>query len=906
MEYRVLGPLEVLDGSEPVPITAPKTRRLLLCLLIHPNETVSNERLVDAVWGGRPPASARKLVQVYVSELRRALGDTAIETVPGGYLLRTEPSSIDCHRFERLLDEGTAARAADNAELAAALFRRALALWRGPALADVVYEEFAAVESQRLEDRRLECIDERLAADLDAGLHENVVAELAALAAASPWRERTRSLLMLALYRGGRQAEALHEYRDLRHRLRDELGLEPGAPIRQLERAILEHDRSIAAPEPTARRAVLLPVPPTPLIGRRDELRQLEALVRRDDIRLISLTGAGGSGKTRLALALAEVCQHEFANGAALVELAPLRDPELVPQIVARALGVAEEPGEPLVETLAGWLSQRELLLIVDNVEHLVTAGRALAGLVAAAPRLTLVATSRRVLHLAGEQVFPIGPLRVEDGIELFAARAGAVRPAFMLTPEGASDVAEICRKLDGLPLAIELAAARSTMLLPRELLERLGGLLTALAPGPRDLPARQQTLRDTLDWSTQLLDPEERSTLARLTVFSGGCTLSSAESVCDADLNRLSSLVDHSLLIRTDIEGEPRFALLETIREYASELLDTQRSTFEERHASHFRDLAEAAELRGQGPEQAQWLRRLDLEQDNLRRALESAASSGDAETELRLGAALWRYWWLRGLLSEGRTRLATALERGLEAEPAVRAPALHGAAGLAWSQGDLDHARQLAEQALDAARAAEDLVTQLFAHTVLGVVAKDAMEFDRARYHLGESAVISARLGRPGDEVVAKLNLAGVLLDERDHEAAVTLLEDVLSYHESHGSTEGEGFALLNLGLGTFRLGRVEDARTYFERARVAFDSVGFMTHVASSLQGLAAIEATSGDPSEAARLLARADMLLGETGATRSSFDAALVTETEEQAREKLGDGYDAAYAAGRHTS
>ena len=672
---------------------------------------------------------------------------------------------------------------------------------------------------------------------------------------------------MLALYRCGRQTDALEQYRDLRRHLLDELGLEPTASVRELERAILQQDASIATPGAAVSRSRRLPTANTPLIGRRVELERLQALVRRDDVRLITLTGAGGSGKTRLALALVNACREEFGNGTALVELASIREPGLVIPAVAQSLGVAEEPGEPLDATLAAWLAERELLLVVDNVEHLVSAAQSLAALVAAAPRLTLLTTSRRVLHLAGEHVFPVGPLCDDDAVELFAARARAAQPTFVLTLDDAQYVREICRSLDGLPLAIELAAARSTMLSPRSLLERLGESLTALGSGPRDLPARQQTLRDTLAWSVRLLAPDEREVLARLTVFTGGCTLVSAESVCEASLNQLSALVDHSLLVREDDTGAPRFTLLETIREYASDLLGAQCAAVELRHALHFTDFAEGADLRG--PEQSSWLDQLDAEQGNLRAALETAAAAGNADLELRACAALWRYWWLRGSIVEGRTRLESALERDHAAAPALRGLALHGAAGLAWSQGDSDRAGRLAEEALDTALAAHDLVTELFSHTVLGLIAKDAKEFERARHHLGESAAIASRFGSTRDAVVAKLNLATVVLDADDNEAAVPLLEDVLSHHEAHGSIEGQGFALVNLGLATFRLGRLDEARERFGRARIAFESIGFRTHIASALQGLAAVEAGSGNAAEAARLLGRADLLLGESG-------------------------------------
>ena len=617
--------------------------------------------------------------------------------------MQIEPLALDCVRFEQLLREGRAAQTADNAQLAVAILTRGLALWRGPALVDVSYDEFAAAEAVRLDEARLDCFEARLAALLALGENDDALTEAARLSAQYPHRERLRGLHMVALYRAGRQVDALEVFREARDNLIDELGLEPGADLRAVELAILRHDPALA-PQNVQEESVTLviPAPLTSLVGREEEIRDLRDLVLRPDIRLVTLVGAGGSGKTRLALALASESPPFFANGVTVVELSALREPALVLTAIAQALRVAEQPGEPLEQTLAAWTADRELLLVVDNFEQVVEAGLDLLRLIEASPRLTVMVTSRRVLHLSGEHVFPVEPLAEEDAAGLFVARAAALNPRSPIDADD-PDVREICRCLDGLPLAIELAASRTHTLSPKQLLERLGERLTLLTGGPRDLPARQQTLRDTLDWSAELLSSGEREMLARLSVFPNDASLEAATDVTGGDLATLEGLVTNSMVQRVSVMDHPRFRMLETVREYALELLANDRRRVADCHARYFLQLVEAAELRG--PEQGRWLDVLDEEQDNVRAALDHAHLSDDAETEVRLVVALWRFWWLRGYLVEGRSRLEKAIARASDVAPRLRADVYRGGAGIAWSQGDLRRARELAMLGLESA---------------------------------------------------------------------------------------------------------------------------------------------------------------------------------------------------------
>ena len=432
-EVRVLGPLEVVASDGVVVPLAAKQKRLLAALVAADGRACNVDDLVEAVWGGSPPASARSLVQVYVSQLRKALPDgMAVVTRGGAYALELEPGRLDATRFERLLSECEAARRDRNAALATSLADQALALWHGRAYGELAYEEFLRAESERLEERKLAALEARLDAQLALGRHVDVLGEALALADQNPSHERVQELALLALYRCGRQTEALDHYAAVRARLREELGLEPGRELRELQRRILQQDPELSVEsDRTTEVAVALPLPPNPLVGRERELEQLRALLARREARLIVLTGAGGSGKTRLALEAARRAAASYANGVVLVELAPVRDSALVVPAIAHALTVAEAPGQEPLEVLVAALGSQELLLVVDNLEHVREAAPSLARLAARSPRLTMLATSRAVLHVSGEHVFPVAPLAEEDAVELLVQRARLLEPTF-------------------------------------------------------------------------------------------------------------------------------------------------------------------------------------------------------------------------------------------------------------------------------------------------------------------------------------------------------------------------------------------------------------------------------------------------------------------------------------------
>jgi predicted ATPase/DNA-binding SARP family transcriptional activator len=910
LEYRVLGSLEVARDGVEIPVTAPKPRTVLLALLLANDRVVPLDHLIDAIWGDDVPGSARKLVQVYVSQLRAALGTEAIETLPQGYRMSVGPISLDSARFERLRSDASVALADGNAELALALARRALGLWRGPALADVAYRSFASSEAARLDELRLDCEEDVLDAELALGRHEEVVPELRRHCAEHPLRERARVRLALALYRCSRQSEALEVLAEGRRTMVDELGVEPGSEHQDLERSILNQDATLETPAAGRGTSRQLPASSSTLVGRESELTQLQALAARDDVRLITITGAGGSGKTRVALELARSADSAFANGAAFVELASVQDPALVMGAIARALSVPESPDETPAIALARWAQGRDMLLVLDNFEHLVTAGRDLAELVEATVRLTVIVTSRRVLHLSGEHVFPLSPLPLDDAVALFGERAAARASSLPAQPASTDEPARstieaICRRLDCLPLAVELAAARTNALTPELLLERLTHHVTALGIGPRDAPARQQTLHDTLRWSTDLLSIEERRVLACLSTFIGGSSIEAAEEVCGTDLESLSTLIDSSLLQRTAAHGEVRLSMLETIREYAAELLETggQKPETEARHAAYFDTLVETAAVSGP-VSQAQKVDVLDADIDNLRTTIQRSEIAGDDDTALRVATGLYRYYYLRSLFREGRDRIAGPLERGA-GDPPLQALALRALAGFHFLLGQLDESEAVALRGVDVATAAGLDYPLMACHTVLSHVARERGEFADAMSHLEQSSAIAMKLGLQDDVMVANTNLGELALAIGNLGEARARWERSLDFYDD--DDEASTFAMLGLGAVAVGEGDLDEAAGHFGRARYMSERAGWLHNTTMALVGLAGVVSAQGDHVEAARLLGRAEALLTATGGELVVADEAIYQRVRTAALAHLGeDELEALLLAGAHST
>jgi predicted ATPase/DNA-binding SARP family transcriptional activator len=888
MEIRVLGPIEAMDEVGLVRLAAPMQRRLLAALVVGAGETCSRDALIDALWGESPPASAPKLLQVYVSQLRKVLPAPArIRTHGGGYALELGDRSIDAERFERLLDEGREALGEGNPALAMSLLTKALDLWRGPAYADVAYEDFARAEAERLEELRRVAIEERNEAGLALGRHEELLAELTSSARAHPLRERLQGQAMVALYRCGRQSDALDVYADVRTRLLDELGLEPAPELRELQRRILRQDPSLVVPPRGDEPLALLPIAPNALLGRDRELNELRELLLRDDVRLLVLSGAGGAGKTRLALELARQSASSFANGVAFVSLAPLRDPKLVAGEISRALGVREAAGTEPLGTLVAALRPRELLLVLDNAEHLRAATPLFVDLIAGAPRLTLLVTSRVVLHLSGEHIYPVQPLGEDAATALFSERARDANPHF--TPDEADEEAIrlICERLDGLPLAIELAASRIRALTPAELLARLDPRLPLLTGGPRDLPARQQTLRATLDWTVDLLDEDELHDLLHLAVFRGGCALEAAEAVGGTTVERLSSLIDHSLLRQESTATGSRYSMLETIREYALERLETLAvgEAVRRSHADFYVALAKQLEPDLDRALTAA-LDRIETELDNFRAAF-AWAQAADGELALRLAASLNTFWFLSNQLAEGRLWLAGALERPHSASHELAAVAAE--LGLIHaSLGELGPAGERIDQAVEIAEALD-----------LPDVLSDALNTRSVLFHRSgrdddalpvlERALAIARennLGRPLLRALYNFS-AEISTWDREVEARRNDLEG-LELARARGDQSFEESFIFNLVWGDVLLGDWDAA------LRVAAESHsldGPDLHVLTPLPWLLV---QRGELGEARRTLETLAPLAAREGMQSRSLEAiaqAVVRRAEGLAREAL---------------
>ncbi|WP_433549536.1 AfsR/SARP family transcriptional regulator [Streptomyces sp. CA-294286] len=699
VRYQILGPARALrDDGTAVPLGGPRLRAALTVLALRPGRRVSVTALVDEVWADTDalPADAPAAVQALVARLRRSLGRDAITYVDGGYLLAAAPDDVDLYRFERLTAEGTRVLAdgGDPAK-AAALLDDALALWQGgPAFADLPER---TGDAARWEARRLDARRARLAAALALGRGQESLPELAALCEAHPRDEPLQALRLRALHEAGRTAEALDAYETVRKDLADRLGADPSTELRALHRRLLGTGDAAQPPAPNAGDAVTPPVrepaaPPATTAGGNLRTRLTSFVGReadigaiRDDLaraRLVTLLGPGGAGKTRLSQEAAEAAGHQEAavpswpDGVWMAELAPVDDPDAVPDAVLTALGArqtvlrgagaetmraAERHADDPLTRLTEHCARRRMLLLLDNCEHLVGAAAHLADhLLAHCPGLTILATSREPLGVPGELVRPVEPLPQAVSLRLFAERGAAARPGFRIddAPEAA---AEICRRLDGLPLAIELAAARLRMLAPRQIADRLDDRFRLLTGGARTVLPRQQTLRAVVDWSWELLDEPERAALAALSVFAGGCDLAAAEAVCGPDaLDLLGSLIDKSLVVAApaDGDGETRYRLLETVSEYAAERLAASggREAAERRHLVHFRELARTGEPWLRGHEQIHWVARFQREYENLRTALRRAVAARDEHEALCLVHSLAWYWQVRDLRGDAR----------------------------------------------------------------------------------------------------------------------------------------------------------------------------------------------------------------------------------------------------------
>jgi predicted ATPase/DNA-binding SARP family transcriptional activator len=1051
MDFRILGPLEVFSDGETLDLGGRKQRALLAMLLLDANRVVSRDRLIEALWDDKPPETALKALQVYVSQLRKVLGKDRLVTLSPGYLLRVTADELDLERSKLLREAGE--------------LDEALSLWRGVPLSDFSHERFAQAEIARLEELRLSWLEERIDRDLADERGADLVSQLEALVKAHPLRERLQAQLMLALYRAGRQVEALDVYQRARTALVQELGIEPGRPLRELHHAILNQDpalevgraavpvrddrrnglptgtvtllfadvegstrllyalggeryrvvrerarelvRSAAAKHrghevdwagdgvflafESARDAVdaatalqrsLLEEPWPPdavvrlrigihtgepelasegyvgtdvhiaaricaaghggqvvvsqavrdlvgddpragisfrplgrhrfkdiphaelifqllatglaesfpplqtlggatlpalhhrLVGRNDDLSEITGLLARKDVRLVTITGPGGAGKSRLALEAAAAAALE--RPVHLVGLAPITDPELVPEAIARMLGVRESPGEDLIDGIADVLTGTGTLLFLDNLEHLTPAARHIAALLHRVSDLDVMTTSRAPLRLSGEHVVPLRPLEIDDAATLLselAAARGAV-----LHDDALASVQEICRRLDGLPLAIELVAARLVVLPPTRILHALDEGIALDMEGPVDLPERQRTLRATIDWSYGLLSDSQRELHGTLAVFAGGCTLDDARALAGSRpgfLADLEALVGWSLL-RSDVsDGDVRLSMLETVREdalarvaSAGGLEDLRR-----RHAERFLELAKPAEHELAGPHQAEWLERLENELDNVRAMLDWCFASGRVEDALRALSSLERLWRAHAHVSEARRWLSLGLGLADEVSDDVRAAALRTAAQQATAQSDWDAAVPLFEEAIDlfheCGRGRDEVVG--LAHLSFVSLRRDEPEHAQS---LAERALeIASELSDPTAMSFALMALGDVGWVRGDHERALSQYEDAVTLRRGLDDTGLVLDAVYNLGMAAFQGESFSRAREAFEEALGLAQSLGEALHIAAAQFMLADLDLRADDSASARERAREALDLYIELGDDRS---------------------------------
>jgi predicted ATPase/DNA-binding SARP family transcriptional activator len=901
MDVRILGPLEVGADDGAVVVNGAKLRALLAVLAVHANRPLSAERLALALWGEDAPPGALKAVKVHVSRLRRALGDPGVlETTPAGYRLVVDP---DAERFERALAAGRAALAAGDARGASDLLRDALDLWRGTPLEEFAWAPFAPPEMQRLEELHLEAVESRIEAELAAGHHSELVAELTRLTAEHPWRERLHVQLMLALYRCGRQADALAAYQHARAVLVDQLGIEPGPELHRVHQAVLAQDAALdidGIRRPAmSRRAQALPAPPNRTIGRERELEAVIEQLRAGAVRLLSLTGPGGVGKTRLALEAARAVEPDFADGAWLVSLAAVKRPEDVAGTIVNALAIVPLAGEP-ADDVERFLAAKHLLLVIDNCEHLPAAAPYVGRLPAAGPGITVLVTSREPLTVNAEQVHPVAPLPPDDAVALFRERARAHDPDFELRADNAGAVAEICRRVDGLPLAIELAAARCGLLSPAEIAARLDVALGVLGPGARDAPARQQTLRATLDWSHGLLSADEQACFARLAVFAGGATVEAAETITEAGLDVLDLLLAKSLLVRSRPDhGATRIGMLETTRAYAGErfaaLSDTE--AVHERHFTYFLGVVRRHGLDSaiDGPDANEHLACLDAELENFRAALRWASELGDAHRVLTLSSALVNYWMRRGRFAEAADWVLPALRDSaasadpdlyafalgkafwplwdvrrtdelrpliVEAEglpgkvrdPAIRAELLYNLAAIQCLVGRRDAGRPTADEALATARASGDAWIIAMAAWARTLPADGA---DELRERTDAAASLLAKAGN-AYHLATLFSFAVGMAWRRGSDADALMYLDRAVPAARRLQQPYRWMCVLNdVGLAALLQGDTAAAEERFREAHALSQELVLPGHESIALTGLAAVAAVQGQPERAARL-------------------------------------------------
>jgi predicted ATPase/DNA-binding SARP family transcriptional activator len=960
LSFGLLGPTMVTGDSGEISIRGALRRRLLVRLLLSANHPVPIESLREDLWEGELPASAASTLKSHVSLLRQSLGPGRLTYRDGGYVLTVAADELDVTMFERDAADGRAFVRDGDVRGAAAAYGQGVRRWRGRALADAAYASWAQAEAVRLEELRAAVLEGWLEARLALGEAHEVIADAEAAIVEHPLREGLWAKLIVALVRSGRQADSLRAYQRIRTLLADELGIMPSRELVVLEEQILRQELGPSPVEfakPQRRRTNLAPEL-TSFIPRPIEMAAIKS--RLDSPGLLTLTGVGGTGKTRLALRAA----HETSDGfdaVWLCELATVDDPADVVRELASAIGFIDQGGVDLAEMVAQRLAEGTQLAILDNCEHVLDAAADLGRrLLRAAPRLRILATSRSPLRAEGEVVYRVPSMSVPDGVDnledfesvrLFVARAKSQQPAFDLDENTRSAVATICTHVDGIPLALELAAARTRTMSVGDIARRTGNRLSLLTGGVRTAPTRQQTLQSLIDWSYDLLDKDEKALFRQLAVFVGGFDSAGAESIADGraapEVDELiASLVDKSLL-QADTSGSwTRYRMLETVREYASaKLTEEEAAAAGSAHAAYFLELAEEAAPSFSSSGQLEARTRLERDDDNLRAAFSWLITAAEPDMALRFGTAVSKFWNSRGHYGDEMDLLGAALELAPTAAPAIRAEALNAGGYLMFRRGDTAKSQQYLDEALEIARTLSSEYLAADSLRIMAWVADRRGDHDSA-VDLASQAVEAATACGDSHLLARAYDVRAAAHHETDPTSARADYAEALRYCRAAGDGLGQASALNNLAVlemaqGDFRTARGdfndalaiaesihdaallpfleygvgltaclegdnEPAESAFVSALLAARRTGQRPVVAYALLGIAGTRTAGGSAREAAHLLGASSALFDELGEQPESVEEALRERILTKLSEELGGTLDGALGDGRTMS
>jgi non-specific serine/threonine protein kinase len=923
----VLQPRDWIDRKVPA---------LFKLLVSERGRVYSQDELLELLWPEMSPEQGIKNLRVRVSQLRNLLGPKRKHGKNSGYILTTKEGycfnaqaacGLDTEAMRQHVQAAQASEAAGRWPEALENYQQAVTLYRGDYLAEDPYEEWTLVPRERWRELYLLALSHLAECEARLGQYSRAIQHCRRLLELAPCRESFSRQKMLYHHLIGERSEALQTYHACVQRLKDELEVEPSPETRELHRQILE-DRVVKAGYPplTGPARHNLPALLTSFIGRKQEISAIKQMLKKT--RLLTLTGVGGCGKTRLALQVAAQLLDQYPEGIWLVELAALSEPMLVAQATAAPLGLREEPQRPLLTTLTDYLKAKKLLLILDNCEHLLAACVELVGaLLRNCPHLQILATSREGLGIAGERSWPVGFLSLPDlqrlpslaclkkyeAIQLFSERATAALPNFQMTHQNAPAVAQICHQLDGMPLAIELAATLTKALSAEQIAQRLSDRFRPVTDDHRtDLP-HQQTLRATFDWSYDLLLKQEQMLFRCLSVFAGGFSLQAAEAVCvgegieGAEVTKLLvRLTGKSLVTVEAKDGETRYRILETLRQYGHDKLKESGETdyWRRRHLDFFLKLVEEAEPELLGSEQGAWLRRLEPDRDNLRAALESSLKGNNADAALRMAGALWLFWYMRGYWSEGREILDQALATSLESSAEARARALTGAGVLTWQQGDPRKAATLLEESIALWRQAGHQQGLAFSLAALGVMIGAQGERQRASELCEEGLALFRESGDHPGIAFALHNLGLVAKDHGSYERAAALLKESLALFRTLRIQWGIADSLLELGVLRRRQGDSERSAKLLAESLARFQELGEQRGTAYSLEGLAGVAYATKQRERAARLWGAAEALRETTKPPLAPADHDEYDLEVSAVRVGLGKGaFAAAWAQGR---